>query len=47
MIASSRSGKGRLLFCCRAAPTGKLTLPQSTRSGLKTAPYELPLTGAL
>ena len=22
MIASSRSGKGRLLFCCRAAPTG-------------------------
>ena len=46
MIASSRSGKGRLLFYCRAAPTGKLTLPQSTRA-VKTAPYELPLTGAL
>ena len=43
MIASSRSGKGRLLFYCRAAPTGKLTLPQSTRSGqdrsLRTAAH--------
>ena len=43
MIASSRSGKGRLLFCRRAAPTGKLTLPQSTRSGqdrsLRTAAH--------
>ena len=42
MIASSRSGKGRLLFC-RAAPAGKLTLPQSTRSGqdrsLRTAAH--------
>ena len=43
MIASSRSGKGRLLFYCRPAPTGKLTLP----GAVKTAPYELPLTGAL
>ena len=43
MIASSRSGKGRLLFYCRAAPIGKLTLPQSTRSGqdrsLRTAAH--------
>ena len=43
MIASSRSGKGRLLFCRRAAPIGKLTLPQSTRSGqdrsLRTAAH--------
>ena len=43
MIASSRSGKGRLLFYCRAAPTGKLTLPHSTRSGqdrsLRTAAH--------
>ena len=43
MIASSRSGKGRLLFCRRAAPIGKLTLPQSPRSGqdrsLRTAAH--------
>ncbi len=47
MIASSRSGKGRLLFLLPPGPYRKADSCRKAPGAVKTAPYELPLTGAL
>ena len=47
MIASSRSGKGRLLFFTAARPLQGSRRCRKALGAVKTAPYELPLTGAL
>ena len=47
MIASSRSGKGRLLFLLPPGPYREADAAAKHPGGVKTAPYELPLTGAL
>lgn len=47
MIASSRSGKGRLLFLLPRGPYREADGCRKAPGAVKTAPYELPLTGAL
>ena len=46
MIASSRSGKGRLLFLLPPGPYREPDGCRKASGAVKTAPYKLSLTGA-
>ena len=47
MIASSRYGKGRLLFLLPRGPCREADGCRKAPGAVKTAPYKLPLTGVL